>query len=261
MGALEGKVGIIYGIANHRSIAWAIAQAADAAGAQLVLTCIERMERDVRRLAAQLSRPPLVVLCDVQDDAQIAAVYEDVRKHHERLDFVVHAIAFANREDLAGRFIDTPREGFRQSLEVSAYSLTAVTRAALPLMTAGGSVVTLTYLGSERAMPHYNVMGVAKAALEASVRYLAADLGPSRIRVNAVSAGPVQTLSARGIAGFSGMLDAMNERAALKRNIEASEVAQAAVFLLSDGASGITGQTLYVDAGFNIMGIEQSVAG
>jgi enoyl-[acyl-carrier protein] reductase I len=254
MGTLDGKVGIIYGIANHRSIAWATAQAADAEGAQLVLSYIERMERFVRDLATQLSRPPLLIQCDVQDDAQIENVYATIRQHHDRLDFLVHSMAFANREDLDGRFMDTSRSGFLQALDISAYSLTAVTRHAQPLMTEGGSVVTYTYLGSERAMPHYNVMGVAKAALEASVRYLAADLGPDRIRVNAISAGPIQTLSARGIAGFSGFLSAMSERAALKRNIEASEVAQASVFLLGPHSTGITGQTLYVDGGFSVMG-------
>jgi enoyl-[acyl-carrier protein] reductase I len=253
MGALEGKVGIIYGVANHRSIAWSIAQAADAAGATLVLTFVERMERDVRKLAIELSHPPLLVQCDVQDDEQIARVYDEVGKQHDRLDFLVHGVAFANREDLDGRFVDTSRAGFIQALDISAYSLTAVTRGALPLMTDGGSIVTLTYLGSVRAMPHYNVMGVAKAALEASVRYLAADLGAERIRVNAISAGPIQTLSARGIAGFSDFLNAMSERCPLKRNIEVSEVAQTSVFLLGTGSSGITGQVIYVDGGFNVM--------
>jgi enoyl-[acyl-carrier protein] reductase I len=254
MGALEGKVGIIYGCANHRSIAWSIAQAADAAGATLVLTFVERMERDVRKLAIELSHPPLLIHCDVQDDEQIARVYDEVAKQHDRLDFLVHGVAFANRDDLDGRFVDTSRAGFIQALDISAYSLTAVTRGALPLMTDGGSVITLTYLGSARAMPHYNVMGVAKAALEASVRYLAADLGPERIRVNAISAGPIQTLSARGIAGFSDFLNAMSERSPLKRNIEVSEVAQTSVFLLGPGSSGITGQVIYVDGGFNVMG-------
>jgi enoyl-[acyl-carrier protein] reductase I len=254
VGALEGKVGIIYGVSNHRSIAWAIARAADAEGAQLVLACVERMERDVRKLAEQLSRPPLILLCNVQDDAQIEAVYKEIGKHHERLDFLVHAVAFANREDLEGRYVDTSRAGFLQALDVSAYSLTAVTRGAVPQMTDGGSVITLTYLGAERAMPSYNVMGVAKAALEASVRYLAADLGPQRIRVNAISAGPIQTLSARGISGFSNSLNAMNEQSALKRNIDANEVAQTGIFLLGPASSGTTGHVLYVDGGFNIMG-------
>lgn len=254
MSALEGKTGIIYGVANRRSIAWAIAQAVDAAGAELVLTYIPRMEDDVRKLAATLSRPPLLVECDVQDDGQIAEVYRRIGERHDRLDFLVHSVAFANREDLDGRFVDTSREGFRTALEVSAFSLTAVTRAALPLMTAGGSVITLTYLGSTRAMPSYNVMGVAKAALEASVRYLAADLGPQGIRVNAISAGPVQTLSARGIAGFTDFMRTAADRAPLKRNIEVGEVARAGLFLLGQDGGGITGQVLYVDGGYSIMG-------
>lgn len=254
MGALEGRVGIIYGIANHRSIAWSIAQAMDAAGADLVFACVERMERDVQKLAGTLSRPPLVLTCDVQNDEQIAAVYRQVGERFGRLDCVIHSVAFANRDDLDGRFVDTSRAGFLQALDVSAYSLTAVTRGALPLMRDGGSVITLTYLGSVRAMPHYNVMGVAKAALEASVRYLAADLGEQGIRVNAVSAGPLQTLSARGIAGFTDFQKSIPDRAPLKRNIETTEVAQAALFLLSTASSGITGQVIYVDGGFSIIG-------
>ncbi|HVA90226.1 MAG TPA: enoyl-ACP reductase [Chloroflexota bacterium] len=254
MGPLEGKTGIIYGVANRRSIAWAIAQAADAGGAELVLTYVPRMEDDVRKLANTLSRPALLVECDVRDDAQIADVYRRVGERHPRLDFLVHSVAFANREDLDGRFVDTSRAGFLAALEVSTFSLTALTRAALPLMSEGGSVLTLTYLGSERAMPHYNVMGVAKAALEASVRYLAADLGPQGIRVNAVSAGAVQTLSARGIAGFTDFMRSAADHAPLKRNIEVAEVANAGVFLLSPAAGGITGHVLYVDGGYNIMG-------
>ncbi len=254
MGPLEGKTGIIYGVANRRSIAWAIAQAADAGGAELVLTYIPRMEDDVRKLANTLSRPALVVGCDVRDPAHLADVYRRVGERPPRRDVRGHSVAFANREDLDGRFVDTSRAGFLAALEVSAFYLTALTRAALPLMTDGGSVLTLTYLGSERAMPHYNVMGVAKAALEASVRYLAADLGPQGIRVNAVSAGAVQTLSARGIAGFTDFMRSAADHAPLKRNIEVGEVANAGVFLLSPAAGGITGHVLYVDGGDNIMG-------
>lgn len=256
MALLEGRTGIIFGIANHRSIAWSIAQAADREGATLVLSYFnDRVERYVRDLGEKLSTPPMLVQCDVSDDAQIERMYAEVRERYPRLDFLVHSIAFANRENLEGRFVDTSREDFRLALDASAYSLTAVTRGALPLMTAGGSIITLTYLGAVRAMQNYNVMGVAKAALEASVRYLAADIGPQGIRVNAISAGPIQTLSARGIAGFTDFLKGMTDRAALKRNIETHEVAEAATFLLGGGSSGITGQVIYVDAGFNIMGV------
>ena len=256
MAHLDGKVGIIFGVANHRSIAWAIAQAADRDGATLVLSYQDdRVGRFVSELAEKLSRPPLLVQCDVSDDAQIERMYATVRERFPRLDFLVHSLAFANRENLEGRFVDTSREDFRLALDVSAYSLTAVTRGALPLLAEGASVIALTYLGSVRAMPNYNVMGVAKAALEACVRYLAADLGPQGIRVNAVSAGPVQTLSARAISGFTDFRKGMSERAALHRNIEVQEVAEAATFLLGPGSSGITGQVIYVDAGYNIMGV------
>ncbi|HWE61825.1 MAG TPA: enoyl-ACP reductase [Chloroflexota bacterium] len=256
MALLEGKTGVIFGIANHRSIAWPIAQIAEREGATLVLSYFnDRVERYVRELAEKLSRPPMLVQCDVSDDAQVERLYAEVRERYPRLDFVVHSIAFANRENLEGRFVDTSREDFRLALDASAYSLTAVTRGALPLLSEGGSVITLTYLGSVRAMQNYNVMGVAKAALEASVRYLAADLGPQGIRVNAISAGPIQTLSARGIAGFTDFHKSMNERSALHRTIDVREVAETAAFLLGPASSGITGQVIYVDAGFNIMGV------
>jgi enoyl-[acyl-carrier protein] reductase I len=256
MPLLEDKTGIIFGIANHRSLAWAIAQTADREGATLVLSYLnDRIERYVLDLAEKLSRPAMLVQCDVSDDAQIQRMYDEVRERYPRLDFLVHSIAFANRENLEGRFVDTSREDFHLALDASAYSLTAVSRGALPLLVDGGSIITLTYLGSVRAMQNYNVMGVAKAALEASVRYLAADLGPQGIRVNAISAGPVQTLSARGISGFTDFLKSMNERSALKRNIETTELGETAAFLLGPGSSGITGQVIYVDAGFNIMGV------
>lgn len=255
MGVLDGKIGVIFGVANHRSIAWAITQAADREGASLFLAYRgEREERHVRELSEKLSRRPILLQCDVQDDAQIEALFASVQEQHDHLDFLVHCIAFANREDLEGRFVDTARESFRVSLDISAYSLTAVTRAALPLLRQGSSIVTLTYLGAVRAMQNYNVMGVAKAALEASVRYLAADLGPQGIRVNAISAGPVQTLSARAIAGFTDFLKSMDERTPLGRSVDVAEVAETANFLIGPGSSGITGQVIYVDTGFSIAG-------
>jgi len=252
---LGGKYGLIYGVANQRSIGWAIAQSAAAAGATLAFAYQnERLERMVRPLAETLPNS-LLVECDVSDDAQIEAVYARIRDAWGRLDFVVHSVAYANREDLEAGFLSTSREGFRVALDVSAYSLIAVTRGAVPLMTEGGSVVTMTYLGSGRAVPGYNVMGVAKAALESSVRYLAAELAPQNIRVNAVSAGPINTLAARGIAGFTTMLGQFRERSPMKRGTEAAEVGDAATFLLSPLARGITGEILFVDTGYHMMGI------
>ena len=254
---LNGKHGLIVGVANKRSIAWAIAQAAAAAGARVALTYQgERLEENVRELAAGLN-DPLVLLCDVADDAQVARVCEEVDRAFGGLDFLVHGAAFASREDLNNPFVQTTRDGFRQALDVSAYSLIALSRAALPLMErkGGGSILTLTYLGSTVVFPNYNVMGVAKAALEASVRYLAADLGPKNIRVNAISAGPIKTLAASAISGFSTILQVYRDRAPLRRTVDTSEVADAAIFLLSDAGRAVTAEVLMVDAGFHATGM------
>jgi enoyl-[acyl-carrier protein] reductase I len=253
---LSGKHGLIVGVANKRSIAWAIAQAAGAAGARLALTYQgERLEENVRELSETL-QSPLIMPLDVTNDQQMADVAAAVDKEFGGLDFVVHGAAFAPQAELKNPFVETSREGFRVALDVSAFSLVALTRAVLPLMErrGGGSVLTLTYLGSQRVFTNYNVMGVAKAALEASVRYLAADLGPKNIRVNAISAGPIKTLAASGISGFSSILQVYRERAPLRRNVEAAEVADTAVFLLSSAARGITGEIVMVDAGFHIAG-------
>src|SRR5881409_2610260 len=254
---LAGKHGLVVGVANKRSISWAIAQAAARAGARLALTYQgERLEENVRDLAAKLEQP-LVVPCDVASDQQIAHLAASLDREFGGLDFFVHGAAFAPQAELSNPFVQTSREGFRIALDVSAYSLIALTRAVAPLMErrGGGSVVTLTYLGSQRVFTNYNVMGVAKAALEASVRYLAGDLGPKNIRVNAVSAGPIKTLAAAGIAGFSTMLKHHAERAPLKRNVEPREVGNTALFLCSSLSSGITGETIYVDCGYNVMGL------
>ena len=252
---LEGKLALVAGVANRRSIAWAIAQELHARGAKLAFTYQgERIEKGVRELAASVASD-VVVPCDVRSDEDLDRAFADVAAGLGGLDLMVHSIAFAQAHDLAGRFADTAREDFWLALDVSAYSLVAMAKRAEPLMQArgGGSIVTLTYLGGERAVPRYNVMGVAKAALDASVRYLAADLGPSDIRVNAVSAGPVRTLAARSIPGFTSMEEIVAERAPLKRNVEATDVAQAACYLL--GARNVTGTTAYVDAGYHSMGM------
>jgi len=252
-----GKHGLIVGVANKRSIAWAIAQATARRGARLALTYQGRFEEHVHDLSRGLDQPPLVLPCDVSSDVDIAAVIEKVDQEFGGLDFLVHGAAFALREELDSPFVNTSREGFRVALDISAYSLVALTRAALPLFDkrGGGSVVTLSYLGSQRVFPNYNVMGVAKAALEATVRYLAADVGPRGVRVNAVSAGPIKTLAAAGIKGFSTILHVYAERAPLRRNIDTSEVAEAAAFLLSDAGKAITGEVLIVDAGFHATGM------
>jgi enoyl-[acyl-carrier protein] reductase I len=257
MSELTGKHGLIVGVANKRSIAWAIAKAAADAGARLALTFQgERLEENVRELAADLENP-LVLPCDVTSDQQIADVMASVGREFGGLDFLVHGAAFAPREELTAPFLQTSREGFRMALDVSAYSLVALTRAAAPLMASrgGGSILTLTYLGSERVFENYNVMGVAKAALEAAVRYLAGELGPQNIRVNAISAGPIKTLAAAGIGGFSRILQVYRERAPLRRNTDTAEVADAARFLLGSSGRGITGEVLIVDGGYHIMGI------
>ncbi|MFO0980682.1 MAG: enoyl-ACP reductase [Planctomycetota bacterium] len=253
---LASKQGIVFGIANKRSIAWAIAQAAHEAGARLAVTYQnDRLKDNVQSLAASL-RDPLVLPCDVGNDAELDRVFQQVHESFGSLDFVVHSVAFAPREAMEGTYLDTTREAFRIALDVSAYSLTAIAKRALPLMEGrAGSIVTLTYLGADKVVPHYNVMGVAKAALEASVRYLASDLGPKGVRVNAISAGPIKTLAAAGISDFSSILDHFRERAALRRNTESSEVANTAVFLLSDLGRGITGEVLFVDNGYHIMGV------
>jgi enoyl-[acyl-carrier protein] reductase I len=255
--SLAGKHGLVVGVANRRSISWAIAQAAQGAGARLALTYqSERLEENVRELAAKLD-DPLVMPCDVTSDAQIAEVAATLDRVFGGLDFLVHGAAFARREELDRPFVDTAREGFREALDVSAYSLIALSRAVRPLMErrGGGSILTLTYLGSQRVFTNYNVMGVAKAALEASVRYLAADLGPQKIRVNAISAGAIKTLAAAGISGFSSILQVYRDRAPLRRSIDQSEVADAALFLLGPAARAITGEVLMVDAGFHAVGI------
>ena len=252
---LDGKRGLILGIANKRSIAWGIAQAAHREGARLAVTYQgERLEENVRELAAQL-RDPLVLPCDVTKDDDIAALAASVREGMGGLDFVVHAVAFALRDELDGEFVNTSREGYRIAQDISSYSLTALAREAAPLMEGGGSIVTLSYLGGERVVPHYNVMGVAKAALEMSVRYLAADLGPKGIRVNAVSAGPIKTLAASGVHGLSKMLEYHRTHAPLRKTTEQDEVGDAALFLVSPLSRGITGEVIHVDGGFHVMGM------
>jgi enoyl-[acyl-carrier protein] reductase I len=257
MSDLSGKTGLIVGIANKRSIAWAIAQAATAAGARLAVTYQgERLEENVRELAGKL-RDPLVLPCDVTDDRQIASVFESIDREFGGLDFLVHGAAFAPPEALSSPFVETTREGFRLSLDVSAYSLVALARGAVPLMErrGGGSILTLTYLGSQRVFQNYNVMGVAKAALEACVRYLAADLGPKGIRVNAISAGPIKTIAASGIAGFSSILQHYRDRSPLRRTVETAEVADAALFLLGSAGRAITAEVLMVDSGYHATGM------
>ena len=257
MANLNGTCGLITGVANKRSSAWAIARAMARDGARLALTYQgERLLENVQALAAELDRP-LLLPCDVTSDMQIAEVFAAIEREFGGLDFLLHGTAFAPREELARPFVDTSREGFRVALDVSAYSLIALARGAAPLMTArgGGSILTLTYLGSERVFTNYNVMGVAKAALEASVRYLADGLGPQNLRVNAISAGPIKTLAASGISGFGGILQVYRERSPLRRNTELEEVGETGRFLLGPEGSGITGEVLMVDSGYHVMGL------
>ncbi|HEY1306647.1 MAG TPA: enoyl-ACP reductase [Vicinamibacterales bacterium] len=253
----SGRLGLIVGVANKRSIAWAIAQTTARRGARLALTYQGRFEDHVRELSEGLEPAPLVLPCDVTSDTDIANVFTRVEQEFGGLDFAVHGAAFAPRDELEASFLNTSRTGFQTTMDISAYSLIALARGAAPLMEkrGGGSILTLSYLGSERVVPGYHVMGVAKAALEAAVRYLAADVGPRNIRVNAVSAGPIKTLAAAGIKGFSNILHIYPERAPLRRNIETGEVAEAAAFLLSDAGKGVTGEVLFVDAGFHAMGV------
>ncbi len=252
--SMEGRTAVVFGVANKRSIAWAIAQHLQQAGARLVITYQnQRLEQDAKELIAALPGAE-AFMCDVSFDEQIDNLFAQLKSRYGKLHTLVHSIAFAPADELKGEFLATTREGFRIAHDVSVYSLIALARAAAPLMEDGGSILTLTYYGSTKVVPHYNVMGVAKAALEASVRYLAFDLGPRRIRVNAISAGPVKTLAARGISGFGDMLKAHAERAPLKRNVDVNEVAETAVFLASDAGAGITGEVIYVDCGYNIMG-------
>lgn len=252
---LSGKKGIVFGVANDRSIAWGIASALAEAGARLAITYQgDRLKERVERLAESLEKP-LLLPCDATDDQEIANVFQELKEEFGDISFLIHSIAFANRDDLSGRFSDTGREGFRIALEVSSYSLLPLVRHAAPLMTEGGSVVAMTFDASQRVYPGYNVMGTAKAALENSVRQLASEFGPDNIRINAISAGPLETLAARGITGFRDMRHVHAEKAPLQRNITVEEVAQTALFLCSGLSSGITGTVIPVDAGYHIMAV------
>jgi enoyl-[acyl-carrier protein] reductase I len=253
---LSGKIGVVFGVANKRSIAWAIAQAWHKAGATLAFTYQgERLKENVEELAGTFGSETLILPCDVTRDDEIARVFQTVSEKHKTLHLLLHSVAFAPREALENQFLDTSREAFRIAHDISAYSLVALARGAAPLMTEGGSIIAMTYYGAEKVVPHYNVMGVAKASLEASTRYLAYDLGPKKIRVNCISAGPVNTLAARGISGFSEMLKHYEAHAPLKRNVLPDELGATGLFLASDGAAAITGQVQYVDCGYQIMGM------
>jgi enoyl-[acyl-carrier protein] reductase I len=259
MSLLAGKIGLVFGVANKRSIAWAIAQAWHKAGATLAFTYQgERLKENVEELVSTFGPDTLLLPCDVTKDEDIAAVFAAVQQKFGKLHLLLHAVAFAPKEALEGRFVNTTRDAFKIAHDVSAYSLVALARGAAPLMTEGGSIVAMSYYGAEKVIPHYNVMGVAKAALEASTRYLAYDLGTQNIRVNCISAGPVNTLAARGIAGFSAMLKHYEQHAPLKRNVLPDELGATGTFLASDGAAAITGQVLYVDCGYQVMGMTET---
>ena len=254
-GLMDGKRVMVFGLANERSIAWGISQAMHEHGARLGFNYLgEALERRVRPLAEQVDAD-LIVPCDVTNDDEVGAAFREIDDRWGGLDVLVHSVAFANREDLDGRFSDTSRDGFLTAMEISAYSLVHLAREAAPLMKDGGSIITMTYFGAEKVVENYNVMGVAKSALESSMRYLAADLGPQGIRVNAISAGPIKTLAASGVKGFRGILGMVEERAPLRRNVTQDDVGRAALFLCSDLGAGVTGETLHVDAGYNILGL------
>lgn len=255
-GILSGKTGVVFGVANKRSIAWAIAKAWHKAGAKLIFNYQgERLKENVEELVAEFGADTALYPCDVSKDEEISAFFNKVSDHTSKLDLLLHSVAFAPKEALEGDFLNTSREAFRTAHDISAYSLIGLSRGAAPMMTEGGSILAMSYYGSVKVVPHYNVMGVAKASLEASTRYLAYDLGSRKIRVNCISAGPMQTLAARGISGFTMMLKHYEEHAPLKRSCTAEELGHTGVFLASDGASGITGQVLYVDGGYEIMGM------
>jgi enoyl-[acyl-carrier protein] reductase I len=256
MSILAGKTGVVFGVANKRSIAWAIAKAWHRAGAKLIFNYQgERLKENVEELVAEFGADTLLIPCDVSKDDEIAAFFAAVAARTPKLDLLLHSVAFAPKEALEGSFLNTSREAYRVAHDISAYSLVALSRAAVPFMTDGGSILAMSYYGAVKVVPHYNVMGVAKASLEASARYLAYDLGPKKIRVNCISAGPVQTLAARGISGFGTMIKHYEEHAPLGRSCTTDELGNTGVFLASDGASGMTGQVLYVDGGYEIMGM------
>jgi enoyl-[acyl-carrier protein] reductase I len=253
---LAGKTGIVFGVANKRSIAWAIAKAWAGAGARLIFNYQgERLKENIEELVAEFGEKTPFFPCDVSSDEEIRAFFAKVKGETDHVDLMLHSLAFAPKEALEGGFLSTSREAFRTAHDISAYSLVALAREVAPMMTNGGSIIAMTYYGSVKVVPHYNVMGVAKASLEASTRYLAFDLGPKKIRVNCISAGPVNTLAARGISGFTSMLKHYQERAPLRRSCDPAELGETGVFLASDGAAAITGQVIYVDGGYQIMGL------